>query len=119
MALVIFNFILDFGLYNPFYNCLGIPRNSTYCNWKASWQLYGCCGIVHRMLIIDSLDADSNTRRVSPVSIVCDGYLNFANGPMKKGWGERKSIFAMIVPVGEFKFSDLSTICPILCCKFL
>lgn len=51
----------------------------------------------------ESLDADTETRRLSPISLSADGYVNLLNGPMDHGWclgytcQERMSTFFGIV----------------------
>lgn len=45
-----------------------------------SWQSYNCTGLDYRMLVIESLDADSETRRLSPVALLGDGYVDLING---------------------------------------
>ena len=56
-------------------------------------------------MIIESLDPDSKTRRVSPVAVLCEEYMDLVNGPAKRNWGERQSIFPVIVPIGMVIFS--------------
>ena len=47
---------------------------------------YKCEDLVHRMLIIESLDEDTETRRLSPVAIASNGYIDLINGPQDHGW---------------------------------
>ena len=58
------------------------------------------------MLVIESLDPDTETRRLSPVALIANGYVNLLNGPMDHGWclgytcQERISTFYGIVATG-------------------
>jgi hypothetical protein len=41
----------------------------------------------YRMLIIESMDSDTETRRLSPVAVMSDnGYIDLLNGPQDHGW---------------------------------
>lgn len=40
----------------------------------------------YRMLIIESMDSDTETRRLSPVAIMPNGYIDLINGPQDHGW---------------------------------
>ena len=68
---------------------------------------YQCKNIAYRMLIIQSLDADTETRRVSPVAVASGGYIDLINGPQDHGWchgytcQERISTFNAIVATGK------------------
>lgn len=46
----------------------------------SSWQSYKCFALNYRMLVIESLDADTETRRLSPVAVLGDGYIDLING---------------------------------------
>lgn len=64
----------------------GILRAST-CRYESSWQMYRCSNITdYRMLIIENMDDDSEKRRISPVAVISDGYLDLLNGPQDHGW---------------------------------
>ena len=73
-----------------------VPRNETpfrgilrasSCRYQSSWQMYLCPNVTdYRMLIIESLDADTETRRISPVAVISNGYLDLLNGPQDHGW---------------------------------
>lgn len=68
-----------------FYTYPGIVRDQRGCVYQSSWQAYECHGLNHKMLIIESMDSDTETRRLSPVAIVSDnGYLDLINGPQCK-----------------------------------
>lgn len=45
-----------------------------------TWQSYNCTGLNYRMLVIESLDADTETRRLSPVAVLGDGFVDLING---------------------------------------
>ena len=64
------------------YTYTGIVRDQKLCSYRDAWQAYECHGVDHRMMIIESMDNDTETRRLSPVAIVSDnGYLDLINGP--------------------------------------
>ena len=65
----------------------GISRAST-CTNQSSWQMYYCPNTTdYRMLIIESMDSDTETRRLSPVAVMSDnGYIDLINGPQDHGW---------------------------------
>ncbi|XP_060084827.1 fibrocystin-L-like, partial [Ylistrum balloti] len=63
----------------------GIIRNSN-CVLHSTWQAYECHNLNYKILIIESMDSDTETRRVSPVAILGDGYLDLINGPQDHGW---------------------------------
>lgn len=46
----------------------------------STWQSYKCFGLNYKMLVIESLDADTETRRLSPVAILGDKYVDLING---------------------------------------
>nr|XP_047143668.1 fibrocystin-L-like isoform X2 [Hydra vulgaris] len=63
----------------------GIYRDK--CVFKIEWGAYYCNNYtVYKMLIIESLDADSESRRLSPVALVTSGYIDLINGPQDHGW---------------------------------
>jgi hypothetical protein len=82
----------------------GISRGST-CSYQPSWQMYLCMNVTdYRMLIIESMDSDTETRRLSPVAIMSDnGYIDLINGPQDHGWcngyscGTRISTFMALI----------------------
>ena len=59
--------------------------------WVTSWQAYRCKTLQHHMLIIESLDEDTETRRLSPLALnggdTGSGhhYTDLINGPMDHG----------------------------------
>ena len=83
----------------------GIYRDED-CHYKSEWQSHLCPGVNHDMMIVESLDADTETRRISPVGLAADGFIDIINGPMDHGWclgytcQERISTFYTIVRNG-------------------
>ncbi|XP_072027284.1 LOW QUALITY PROTEIN: fibrocystin-L-like [Amphiura filiformis] len=73
------------------------------CEWKSAWTAYECHGIDHMMMVVESLDADTEVRRVSPVALYSDTYVDLINGPQDNGWcsgytcQERISTFYTVV----------------------
>ncbi|XP_021347967.1 fibrocystin-L-like [Mizuhopecten yessoensis] len=84
----------------------GIIRNNN-CQYRSAWHAYECHDLTYKMLIIESMDSDTETRRVSPVAILGDGYLDLINGPADHGWcsgytcRKRVSTFMAIVATGK------------------
>ncbi|XP_047483365.1 fibrocystin-L-like [Penaeus chinensis] len=88
----------------------GIVRDSS-CSFVTSWRAWRCSGLRHRMLVLESLDADSLVRRLSPVALIAnpgpDGYVDLVNGPMDHGWclgytcQRRISTFYSVVAPGQ------------------
>ena len=86
----------------------GISRSSL-CVLIRSWGMYRCNNTTnYRMLIIESMDADTETRRLSPVAIMSDsGYIDLINGPQNHGvcngytCRRRISTFMAIVQSGQ------------------
>lgn len=60
----------------------GISRNMS-CSFSPAWQMYQCPSTTYyRMLIIESMDEDTEKRRLSPVAILSsNGYIDLINGP--------------------------------------
>ncbi|KAJ8026005.1 Fibrocystin-L [Holothuria leucospilota] len=86
----------------------GIYRGNGDCEWVDNWQAYKCHNLDHMMMIVESMDADTETRRVSPVSLYSDSYIDLINGPQDRGWchgytcQERISTFYTIVDTGRY-----------------
>ncbi|XP_048215228.1 fibrocystin-L isoform X1 [Perognathus longimembris pacificus] len=84
----------------------GIIRDST-CKYIPEWQSYQCFGMEYAMMVIESLDSDTETRRLSPVAIVSNGYVDLINGPQDHGWcagytcQRRLSLFHSIVALNQ------------------
>ena len=83
----------------------GIYREAD-CEFMIDWQSYYCPGVNHDMMIIESLDADTETRRISPVGLAAGEFIDLINGPMDHGWclgytcQERISTFYTLVRNG-------------------
>ena len=84
----------------------GIIRRDSKCTFNSQWNMYRCTQLDHLMLVMESLDPDTEVRRLSPVGLGASGYINLINGPMDNGWcgeytcGERISTFYGIVASG-------------------
>ncbi|XP_018426208.1 PREDICTED: fibrocystin-L [Nanorana parkeri] len=84
----------------------GIIRDGT-CVYMAAWESYKCFGLNYEMLVIESLDVDTETRRLSPVAVLGDGYIDLINGPQDHGWcsgytcQKRVSLFHSIVATNK------------------
>ncbi|XP_045717230.1 fibrocystin-L [Phyllostomus hastatus] len=84
----------------------GIVRDST-CKYIPEWQSYRCFGMEYAMMVVESLDSDTETRRLSPVAVVSNGYVDLINGPQDHGWcagytcQRRLSLFHSIVALGK------------------
>ncbi|XP_036904303.1 fibrocystin-L isoform X2 [Sturnira hondurensis] len=94
----------------------GIIRDST-CKYILEWQSYRCFEMEYAMMVIESLDSDTETRRLSPVAIVSSGYVDLINGPQDHGWcagytcQRRLSLFHSIVALSksyEIYFTGIS-----------
>ena len=93
----------------------GIYRG-TRCSWNADWNTYNCSGIDHLMMVLESLDSDTEVRRLSPVGLGAGGFIDLINGPQDHGWcggytcQERISTFYLIVATGlEYDLALTST----------
>ena len=89
------------------YTISGIIRNAN-CTYRSAWQAYECgADLNYEMLIIESMDSDTETRRLSPVAILGDGYVDLINGPQDHGWcsgytcRKRLSTFMALVATGK------------------
>lgn len=86
----------------------GISRSSS-CILHSSWGMHLCnYDTDYRMLIIESMDSDTETRRLSPIAIMSDnGYIDLINGPSNhivcNGYACRRRIstFMTIVKSGQ------------------
>ena len=78
---------------------------------KPEWQAYSCDDVNYAMVMIESMDPDTETRRLSPVAIWGQdddkvGYIDLINGPQDHGWcsgytcQERLSLFMALVVTG-------------------
>lgn len=83
----------------------GVIRKN--CTYMSSWQSYRCFGLNYRMVVIESLDSDTETRRLSPVAVLGDGFVDLINGPQDHGWcagytcQRRVSLFHSIMAAGH------------------
>ena len=66
-----------------------LPHSVT-CHFMPVWNAFRCDFLDHRMLVIESMDGDTETRRLSPLAL--DGgdtghghYTDLLNGPMDHG----------------------------------
>jgi len=71
---------------NLTYPYRGITRGSA-CSYQSAWQMYFCNNTFdYHMLMIESMDRDTETRRLSPVGIFSDtGFIDLINGPQDHG----------------------------------
>ncbi|XP_069129825.1 fibrocystin-L-like [Argopecten irradians] len=95
----------------------GIVRDHQ-CRYEAAWQAYQCDNLDYRMMIIESLDADTESRRLSPVAVLGDGYLDLINGPQDHsgcsygGCRKRLSTFMSVVAAGKKYLLHFTTTSP-------
>lgn len=98
---------------------LGVLRDNT-CTYSSSVQSYMCTDYNYKTLTIESLDADTETRRLSPVAVLGwndngDGFVDLINGPQDHGWcagytcQKRLSTFQAITPIGQWTLSAVLT----------
>ncbi|CAF4744424.1 unnamed protein product, partial [Rotaria socialis] len=86
----------------------GISRTNS-CSLRPAWGMYMCnFSTDYRMLIIESMDSDTEKRRVSPVAVMStSGYIDLINGPQDQticnGYScqKRISTFMSIVQSGQ------------------
>ena len=104
---------------NLTYPYRGISRSSS-CTYQTSYQMYVCPNAVdYRMLVIENMDSDTETRRLSPVAVMSDnGYIDLINGPQDHGWcngytcQKRISTFLSIIESGHHYDIYLSSTTP-------
>ena len=83
----------------------GVIRNSK-CVYQSAWQAYECHDLNYKMLTTVSMDHDHMERRLGPVAILGDGYIDLSNGPRDKGickgypCNRRLAAYSMIVATG-------------------
>ena len=94
----------------------GVNSSNDSCNWISSWDAYSCSGLNHVMFVFESLDADSEVRRLSPFALAADGYIDILNGPKDHGWcggytcQERIStLYGIIAPGLNYEIALTST----------
>ena len=87
----------------------GIVRgigNDQDCTYNEAWRAHECINLDHVMLVLESLDPDTEVRRLSPIGIGSSGFIDLLNGPQDHGWcggytcQERISTFYAIVATG-------------------
>ncbi|XP_066939677.1 fibrocystin-L-like [Macrobrachium rosenbergii] len=88
----------------------GIFRDNT-CSLISTWRAWKCTDIRYRMMVIESMDSDTEIRRLSPIGLIgnagSSGYVDLLNGPMDRGWcfgytcQERISTFYSVVASGQ------------------
>ncbi len=76
---------------NTLYPKKGIIRGESFgreddCSFMTDWNAYICSKLDHLMLVVESLDADTEVRRLSPISYGANGFVNLVNGPMDHGF---------------------------------
>ena len=66
---------------------VGIYRGDD-CTWYDNWQAYECHGTVYRQVVIESMDADHEVRRLSPIGVKerSGDWIDLLNGPQDHGW---------------------------------
>eukprot|EP00795_Rhopilema_esculentum_P009048 gene9048-16692_t len=78
-------------------------RDKSFCTFRNDYFAYQCTSLDYFFLVIESVDEDTETRRLSPVGIAANGYIDLINGPMDHGWcfgytcQERISTFYSVV----------------------
>ena len=93
------------------YPAKGIVRGTAFgssanCAYNARWNAYQCSQLDHLMFVLESLDIDTEIRRLSPIGLGANGFIDLINGPEDFGWcggytcQERISTFYMIVATG-------------------
>ncbi|ROT65416.1 putative fibrocystin-L [Penaeus vannamei] len=88
----------------------GIIRDDS-CTLMTEWRAWKCTNFRHRMMVIESMDSDTEIRRLSPIGLIANpgvnGYVDLLNGPMDRGWcfgytcQERISTFYAVVATGH------------------
>ena len=100
------------------YTYPSIVSDQNKCINKGSWQAYKCNGLDYKMLVIESMDNDTESRRLSPIAILGDNkYLDLINGPQDHGWcfgytcQKRISTFIALVAANQ-KYDIFTTSTP-------
>jgi len=98
-------------------------ETATDCAFVMEWNAYRCLNLDHLLLVLESLNIDTEVRRLSPVGIGANGFINLVNSPMDNGWcagytcQERVSTFYTMVATGLVTPSDSpAPTCKILLC---
>ena len=91
----------------PFKGVVRGNHSEDQCVFDGVWNAYVCTGLEHLMLVLESLDADTEIRRLSPIGLASGGFIDLLNGPQDQGWcggytcQERISTFYGIVAAGR------------------
>ena len=99
------------------------PTPTRGCIYMESWNGYKCNNISHYILVIESMDTDTEVRRLSPIALnggnIGNGdYTDLINGPMDHGWCtsytclKRLSTFFTVVASGTNYTIWLSSTAP-------
>ena len=64
------------------YKYTGTIRDQAKCTLVSKWQAWFCTGLDMKQLIIESMDLDTETRRLSPVAVFSNDYeyVDLING---------------------------------------
>ena len=95
---------------------IGVVQNDQ-CIKNDQWNAIKCSGLTHKLMVIESMDIDTEIRRLSPIAILSEnGYVDLVNGPQDHGWcfgytcQERLSTFHFLVATGQtFEVAMTST----------
>ena len=65
------------------YKYRGIGRDEALCKYVDDWEGWNCNSMTMKILVIESMDSDTEARRLSPVAIFSDDkkYIDLINGP--------------------------------------
>jgi len=58
----------------------GVRRSPGPCAFNPSWNGYQCLNTPMEMFVAESLDPDSETRRVAPTAVSSSGFSDILNG---------------------------------------
>ena len=81
-------------------------QTTEQCEFNTDMNAYLCTDFNYKFFVIESLDHDTETRRLSPVAVASQGYIDLINGPQDHGWchgytcQERLSKFESVVIPG-------------------
>ncbi|KAK7468043.1 hypothetical protein BaRGS_00036747 [Batillaria attramentaria] len=107
--------LLDMNVVAPYKGIYGFQD----CDWREGWNAYDCDNSVdYALLLIESMDDDTLTRRLSPVAVHAGLYVDLINGPQDHGWcvgytcRERLSTFPAIVALDVWSHLYMSSLTP-------
>ena len=66
---------IDAGVKYPYKGIVRGNRDQSNCTFNRAWNAYKCEDVNYKMLILESLDADTERRRLSPVAIASEGMM--------------------------------------------